>query len=94
MSVTQTIVMYAVITWGFNQQEQRCVVMLPEPQHKSGGGSCAGGRPGLCLAEACFAVSQSNVCFLPRILIGEKSQSKFRLTRTSNMTLITEGKIQ
>lgn len=31
----QTTVMFAVITWGFNEQEQQRTVMLPVPQHKS-----------------------------------------------------------
>lgn len=31
----QTIVVYAVITWGFNEQERQHTVMLPVPQHKS-----------------------------------------------------------
>lgn len=31
----QTIVVYAVITWGFNEQERQHTVMLPAPQHKA-----------------------------------------------------------
>lgn len=41
LSAIHKIVIYAIVTWGFNEQEQQCTVTLPVPQHKSRGGNCA-----------------------------------------------------
>lgn len=94
----QTIVVYAVITWGFNEQEWQHTVMLPVPQHKSRRDNYANEAvsvlPSKRQIKKIHAFSQPNVhaFYQESWKKGRKTQNKFRLMTTETWPWLQKKK--